>query len=156
MTVEKKPVKTGSDVNPKTKCRFNMGITENSTCNFCLNERDTVLHYLWKCVHVKMFWQDFERTLKNECAHCDRLSMNPILILFGNDGKNTTDDGFDFILLNAKYYVYKCRLNKTLPRMDVFKKDLNYVYNIDKHVHIIEMTLEKFHKKWQLYQHLLS
>ena len=134
---------------------MNMGITENNTCNFCLNERDTVLHYLWKCVHVKMFWQDFERTLKNECAHCDRLSMNPILILFGNDGKNTTDDGFDFILLNAKYYVYKCRLNKTLPRMDVFKKDLNYVYNIDKHVHIIEMTLEKFHKKWQLYQHLL-
>ena len=54
-----------------------------------------------------MFLQDFERTLKNECTRSDKISIIPILILFEKYEKNATDKGFDFVLLNAKFYVYK-------------------------------------------------
>ena len=90
----------------------------------------------------------FEMCLKEKSFNCARFSINPTLILLGHDGK-TTDEGFDFILLHAKFFVYKCRLNKLKPTLGSF-------YKVNKHVHLMEMTYEKFVKKWAPYNHLVT
>ena len=96
--------------------------TENLVC-----EKDTVLNYLWKCVHIQMFWQYFEKkTNWNESIYCDRLSINTILTLFSKGEKNASDECFNFSLLNAKIYLYKCRLDNIKPWMDMFSKDYTY------------------------------
>ena len=89
-----------------------MGVVENNVSNFCLTEKDTIFHFMCQCEHTKSFWVRFEMCLKEKSFNCARFSINPTLILFGHDGKTTTDEGFDFILLHAKFFVYKCRLNK--------------------------------------------
>ena len=81
-----------------------MGIVATNVCNFCQTEKDSVFHYMWQCVHAQTFWSEFERSLHNTCGNCSRLSLNPTLVLFGNDGRTVTDDGFDFILLHAKFF----------------------------------------------------
>lgn len=133
-----------------------MGISASNQCNFCLQERDNVLHYLCNCVHVEAFWTDYVNLLKRFCMHCDRLTMSKTLILFGKEDYTRTDEGFDFILLHAKLFIYKCRINKTKPRIEQFRNELRYIYNIDKHVHLLEMSLEKFNRKWMLYLGLLD
>ena len=67
-----------------------------------------------------------------------------------------TDDGFDFILIQAKYFVYKCRINKIKPELAKFKKELNKIYNFDKYVHAIKMSTEKCKKKWVTYENLIE
>ena len=66
--------------------------------------------------------------------------MNIAFILFGQDSKTRTDEGFDFILFRTKFFVYKCRLYKVMPTLDAFINNLKHIYEVDKHVHLIEMT----------------
>ena len=66
----------------------------------------------------------FERVKIN----CARFSINPTLILFGHDGNTTPDEGFDFILLHAKFFVYNYRLNKLKPTLEAFINNLKYIY----------------------------
>ena len=133
-----------------------MGIKPNNLCNFCMQERDTVLHYLYKCVHVQSFWNEFFNMLKNLCPHCERLAVSPSLILFGGEENTKTDECFDFIILHAKWFIYKCRLNNNKPRIEQFKNELKHIYNIDKYVHSIEMSHDSFDRKWMLYIRLIE
>ena len=81
--------------------------------------------------------------LKEKSFNCARFSINPTLILFGHDGKTTTDEGFDFILLHAKPFVYKCRRNELKPTFEDFIDKLKHIYEVDKHVHLMEITYGK-------------
>ena len=58
----------------------------------------------------------------------NRFSINPTLILFGHYGKTATDEGFDFLLLHAKFFVYNYRLNKLKPTLEAFINNLKYIY----------------------------
>ena len=123
-----------------------MGVVENNVCNFCSTEKDTIFHFMCQCEHTQSFWVMFEMCLKEKSFNCARFSINPTLILLRHDGK-TTDEGFDFILLHAKFFVYKCRLNKLKPTLEAFINNLKHIYEVEEHVHLMEMTYEKFVKK---------
>ena len=133
-----------------------MNITESNKCNFCLREKDTILHYLWECTHTQTFWNDFLNLLKEKCVHCDRLELNSTLILFGTDENIKTDICFDDILLRAKFFIYKCRINKTKPNIQHFVHELKQFYKIDKYVHYLEMRIDNLSKKWQPYNALVD
>ena len=133
-----------------------MGVVQTNLCNFCEISKDSIDHYLWKCVHVQRFWKEFESWLKDKCTHCDKLSLNLAFVLFGRDEMVKTDDGFDFILIQAKYFVYKCRINKIKPKLAKFKEEFKKIYNVDKYVHAIRMSTEKCKKKWVTYENLIE
>ena len=80
-----------------------------------------------------MFW-------KEKSFNRARFSIIPTLIFFGHDGKTIIDEGFDFILLHAKFFVYKCRLNKLKPTLEALINILKHIYEVDKHVQSTEMT----------------
>ena len=65
--------------------------------------------------------------LKEKSFICARFSINSTLILLGHDGKTTTDEGFDFILLHAKFIVYKCKLDKLEPTLKAFINNLKHI-----------------------------
>ena len=92
----------------------------------------------------------FER----ESFHCARFSINPTLILFGHNGKAITVEGFDFILLHAQFFVYTLRLNKLKPTLEAFINNLKHIYEVAKHVDLMEMAYGKFIKKWTPYNYL--
>ena len=58
--------------------------------------------------------------------------------------------------MHAKFFVFKCRLNKLKPTLEAFINNLKHIYEVDKHVHLMEMTYEKFVKKWTPYNHLVT
>ena len=95
---------------------------------------------MYKCEHTQSYLVRFEMCLKDKCFNCARFSINPTLILFGHDGKTTTHEGFDFILLHAKFFVYKCRLNKLKPTLETFINNFKHIYKVDKHVHLMDRS----------------
>ena len=58
------------------------------------------------------------RFIKGKCVHCEILTLNSAVVLFGKDNNTKADDCFQHILLTAKYYVYKWRFNKVKPNID--------------------------------------
>ena len=75
----------------------------------------------------------------------------PELYCFGGDENTRTDACFDDISLNAKFFIYKCRLNKIRPNIQVFlNNDVKLMYKIDKYVHYRDMQAGKFYKKWMM------
>ena len=112
--------------------------------------------FMCQCEHTQSFWVRFEMCLKEKSFNCARFSINPTLILFGHDGKTTTDEDLTGVFLHAKFFVYKCRLNKLKPTLEAFINNLKHIYEVDKHVHLTEMTYEKFVKKWTPYNHLVT
>ena len=133
-----------------------MGVTHHNLCNFCQKEKDSVYHYLWKCNIVQDFWNNLLRYIKERCGNTDRLTLNANLILFGYDINIKTDCGLNFILLQAKYFVYTCRFHEVKPTVQSFIKTLSYTYKTDKYVHRLEMNYNKFDMKWLPYLALLE
>ena len=44
---------------PNNKLLHKMGIQNSALCNFCNQEEDSILHYLWGCPVAKRFWTSF-------------------------------------------------------------------------------------------------
>ena len=134
----------------------NMGITESNLCNFCRQERDTIMHYMWECTMIQQFWKDFTKTFHDSCTNSSRLKLTPGVILFGVDDNIKTDEGFDFILIHTKFFIHKCRINKTRPQIESWKREMNQLFTLDRYTNKLEMSLDKFQKKWFPYLSLLE
>lgn len=128
-----------------------MGILQDNNCSFCNAEKDSILHYLWSCPFSQNFWKEFEVYLKEKCPHCDRLKMKKSLVLFGCENNVRTDEAFDFILIHAKYFIYKCRFTHSKPNLNAFLNYLKYQHQVEEYVYKMEMRYDKFLHKWLLY-----
>ena len=96
-------------------------IKETDLCSFGCGGVETLEHLFWECNIVNLFWKEFVIKLKEKCFHCARLHLNAETILFGCHKNFTSDKPFDFILLCAKFYIYKCKLqDNTLPTLESF------------------------------------
>ena len=133
-----------------------MGISTSNLCNFCQTEKDSIFHYLWHCQYTQIFWNNLLQCLHEKCQNTTRLTFSPTLILFGQDKNTKTDDGFDFILIQAKFFVYKCRINKLKPTSQLFLKELQWIYKTDKLVYHTNMKQHDFLTKWFPYRQLID
>ena len=89
-----------------------MDIAQDVLCNFCNRERDSIQHCMWRCQHVKMFWNKLEGFICDHCNNFQNLKVNENFFLFGTDDNFKSDNALDFIILYAKYFIYSCRYEK--------------------------------------------
>ena len=101
-----------------------MDVTNNNKCSFCLTAKDTIQHIFWECKHSQQFWTRFLVLLKEKCTSCYRLRLSKCLLLFGIDDNIKTENVFYFILLLAKQYLYKCKIEKQPQNIDIFRKKI--------------------------------
>ena len=95
-----------------------MGVTNNNKCSFCLTAKDNIQHIFWECKHSQQFWTRFLVLLKEKCTSCYRLRLSDCLILFSIADNIKTENVYNFILLLAKQYLYKCKIEKQLPKIE--------------------------------------
>ena len=74
------------------------------------------------------------------------------LTLFGIDGNTKMKKKNGFILLLAKQYLYKCKIEKQLPNIDMFRKKLLYRYKIEEYNAQLSCSCSSFSSRWQLYK----
>ena len=63
-----------------------------------------------------------------------------------------TDYIFDFIIMLAKQYIYKCKTEQSLPNLPVFQKYLSNRYKIEQFNAKIGNNVQKFDMQWSLYK----
>ena len=99
---------------------LSMGVQPEDKCTFCHRERDSIEHMFWRCMYVSPFWNDFKDAVNNNCMHITNFSINEHLIIVGNDPRFKSDKIFYFIILSAKFFIYKCKIEENRPHFNVF------------------------------------
>ena len=126
-------------------------LTHSPLCVFCDSHVETLNHLFWDCNFVQSFWKDLIKTLKEKCTHCVRLNLSKELILFGKIENVYTDKAIDSILLYAKYFVYKCKLQERIPLIDQCISELKHRITIEKVLASRTGKVNTFKDKWKLY-----
>ena len=103
-----------------------MGIVNCSKCTFCKDDKDSIDHIFWECSCIKRFWQILDSKLNTKCNITFQARITQNFVLFGLDSHNSVkaDEVFGFVILFAKHYIYQCKRNMSLPRVDIFQKQL--------------------------------
>ena len=107
-----------------------MGIKENENCSFCKLETETLKHLFWECTYTQTFRREFNLfclfffTSKSIRLSCD---WNDKSILFGS---LSSDNVFNLVLLEAKYFIFKQKFEETSPSFDAFRKVMKSYYNL--------------------------
>jgi hypothetical protein len=128
-----------------------MGLENSNNCTFCGRAKENIQHLLWSCTFVQQFWINFQNALVNKCSHATSFRFTEHLTIFGCDKATVTDDVIDFIIVLAKTYIYKCKMNNELPLYEAFLFTLKNRYETEKYIASTQMRLNVFREMWQLY-----
>ena len=129
-----------------------MGVVTSNVCDFCKTEKDNIKHLFWNCTCVRRFWQALESLMKEKCVTAAMIKLSESIVLFGTDNNVKTDNVFDLIVLLAKLFIYKCKLEKTVPTIFSFKRQLSQKYRVEEYNAKINFELFKFNIDWLPYK----
>ena len=125
-----------------------MRVVSTDKCSFCKEQRDSIQHFLWGCQYVQRFWLDCEKVLNEKCPLACDMKLNQNIVLFGTDLGFRTDSITDFIIVFAKYYIFKCKINNTFPNISNFIRELKHRYRVEEYNAKVSGNGETFCREW--------
>ena len=128
-----------------------MGITQNENCSFCAREKDCIEHIFWRCNISRSFWDRLVDLVNVKCQNAVNFRLSEKLVILGIDKTIKIDCVFAFILVLAKQYLYKCKLDKNVPNLNVFRRKLLFRYEVEKYNAVLNFMYNEFSAKWQSY-----
>jgi len=133
-----------------------IGVANNENCNMCDNVKDSIEHIFWNCVYAERFWTQFLNLVNEKCTNVFNMRFTKCLVLLGIDENIKIDETFYFIMLLAKQYLYKCKLDKHGPDVNVFRRVLLSRYKIEEFISRMDQTYHDFSTKWIMYKSLCA
>ena len=124
---------------------FKLKMIESLLCTFCKRETESLEHLFFYCYVTKFFWEAFCSWLI-ECS----IALQPLThyIVFGIFNVEKDFDILNHVVLAAKLYIYKCKLNNVNPSLQAYKAKIRGVYQIEKRIATSRNKLTKHFRKW--------
>ena len=122
-----------------------IGISPDDRCSFCSSQIETIHHLFVQCREVKRLW--------NQLA--DWLAPYLDIRLYILDDKSLllgvrNSMLVNWLLLETKYYIYRCRVRNDNLCLELLKKYLQSEYQIEAFIaKDCDRNLQKFRKKWE-------
>ena len=126
-------------------------IANSSICLQCNDQVETLCHLFWECKFAHKFWLDLEELLVTNCYNCARFKFNLELVVFGTSKNIITDKAIDFLILFAKFYIYKCRFLDTTPNCLSFISCLKNRLRIERTLSLKRNKYIQFQMLWLPY-----
>ena len=104
-------------------------LTETPMCDFCSHEEETLLHLFWECPAVQSFWSDVSALISRDI----QVELNMPFSLFGLDQNVQTGRVFVLIILMAKFHLFRSKLQKGKPNVNIFIHSLKQRAVIEKY-----------------------
>ena len=117
-------------------------------CTFCNNHSETIQHLFWHCEKVKTFWNELSTLIKQRCRNSHNFSFSENLVMFGQSDNVYTDEICNLMILLAKYFIYKCKVQQSCLNLNYFVKEFYTRYTTEK---IVENDSQNFINKWHPY-----
>ena len=108
-------------------------LSEHGLCGNCASI-ETLEHLLFYCCKAHEFWYSIQRWISDILKVQIRLSV--VDVLFGIPGRHESCSNLyiNFIIMHAKYYLFKCKLDAADIFMLTFLKYLKYHINTDSYI----------------------
>ena len=105
---------------------------------------------------MRSFWEQFQIEVNAGCSNATLVTFNGNIVLFGLDIHFKSDNTFDLIILQAKFFIYKCQINKTLPQLHLFKRYLKTNFEVYEYNAKLNTSCDKIVIEWCPYQQLID
>ena len=133
-------------------------MTDLPQSTFCKNEIESLEHLFYTCKITRSFWVAL-RSWVMECTCTCNINSEPLSvfnILFG-----IFNAGEDFVIvsrliLEAKFYIYRCKLNGVKPATRVLKTKIGVIHIIEGRIAFMRNKVEFHDKKWEKIKLMLS
>ena len=133
---------------------FQMNITENPSCRFCNESRETLTHLFVDCRDVQIFWTNLFNWISSKLNIL--IQKDNITLLFGYLYNTSDRVPINTILIVAKNYIFQSATFKQKLILEVYKKKLLKVYLDQSNLSILRDTEIAFDKKWLKFQPLIE
>ena len=121
---------------------FKFKLVDSPSCTFCKTNEESLEHLLFFCKITEFFWKEVLSCLA--ILNNEIVDFSLIDVLFG---KFDIDE--DFIVINhILFYIYRSKLDKTKPSLEVFKAKLKAIFNIEFLIAKRNGKLAQHYKKW--------
>ena len=133
---------------PNNKLLHKMGIKNSALCNFCNQEEDSILHYLWGCPVAKRFWTSFNNWLSS-ALDLEVFELTPketVLDIFSDE--SSLQKIVPFLFLVARNYIHCCKWTDARPVLNIFKIKVKQKEKIEKINALVENKMYKHDNKW--------
>ena len=108
---------------------------QSDLCSFCKRSSETIQHLFWFCSVVNQFWKKLEVIINLRCSHAHNFKFNEQLVLLGYSDNIYTDKICDLIVLMAKFYIYRCKVNQIDLSFHGFILELYQRYRVEKEIY---------------------
>lgn len=129
-----------------------MNITMSDDCTFCRNSPETLMHLFWNCDVCKRFWGQLSQYVNSKCnTSMPNWKLSEILF-----GSKKLDSVINYVILQAKHFIYYSRIIKQIPMFEIFKKRLRTFYHIERYNALKQFQIQKFEATWEKYKNLFA
>lgn len=130
---------------PTNELLYKLKITNSTLCELCNMHTETLKHLFWDCSHVQHFWSRLKTYLIDKQIE---FNIDYKTVSFGNQSIEHPHIMIDFIILSAKYYIFKSKIEKCVPNCITFIRYLKERQHIEEHIAFMKNKLEAHNRKW--------
>ena len=116
-------------------------IRPTSSCQDC-TEVDNLQHHFYRCPDMRVFWSTIEKWWQHICPQCDCYFNNEYNILLGCIKKSCHRFQINYIILVAKWYLYRTKYLGAKCSATDFLRELKNKLNMEE---LIYRRNEKYH-----------
>lgn len=120
-------------------------IAESSLCDMCNMHVESVQHLFWECSITQMFWSTFKQFTNEISFNAD---INYEVISFGIPDNQNKYTIFNFLVILAKYFIFKNKLNKSAPKFELFTKYVKDRKEVERIIALSKNKLQLHNQKW--------
>ena len=121
---------------------------QTELCSFCQKDSETIQHLFYGCEIVRSFWDQLTSLLNRRCNHSKDFKVNEVFVLFGQSEFIYSDYVCDLIILLAKLFIYRCKVQNKSINLRAFLNDVYNRYCCEK---MINKNSNDFINKWNPY-----
>ena len=125
---------------------FRFKKVDSPLCDFCENELETVEHLFFFCTKVRIFWDDLKAVLNSLNISVD-LEIKDVL--FGILDTSNINILVNYIVLESKYFIYHCKLNKGSLSLRLLVDKFRETFQTERFVARKNDKLDFHDKKWK-------
>lgn len=124
---------------------FKINKIDNDRCSFCNLESETIPHIFIHCDKVKEFWLSLQTWLQTHSNISLQLTKKNLIF---SKQANKRQDLQNYILVLAKYFIYKTKFFMNRLRMDNFITYLKRKFCDEMYLNKVNNTFDNFISKW--------
>ena len=126
---------------PSNKFLLKCKLVNSSLCDLCCMSEETIRHLFWECPISRNFWNSIDNFMKNKGINIE-ITYKEVSLC------STNCQIFNFIVILAKYFIFKNKYAKTIPNFNCF---IEYIFkrkDIEKIIALKKDKLDSHNKKW--------